>query len=58
MRLLEIIRTLDPDMRKKVRFYQAGTSEMYGKVLETHKMNPLHLILYLLMQQLNCMLII
>ena len=35
MRLLEIIRTLDPDIRNKVRFYQAGTSEMYGKVLET-----------------------
>ena len=35
MRLLEIIRTLDPVVRKKVRFYQAGTSEMYGKVLET-----------------------
>ena len=35
MRLLEIIRTLDPNMRDKVRFYQAGTSEMYGKVLET-----------------------
>ena len=35
MRLLEIIRTLDSDIRDKVRFYQAGTSEMYGKVLET-----------------------
>jgi len=35
MRLLEIIRTLDPVVREKVRFYQAGTSEMYGKVLET-----------------------
>ena len=35
MRLLEIIRTLDPDIRNKVYFYQAGTSEMYGKVLET-----------------------
>jgi len=35
MRLLEIIRTLDFNIRKKVRFYQAGTSEMYGKVLET-----------------------
>ena len=35
MRLLEIIRTLDPGIRNKVRFYQAGTSEMYGKVLET-----------------------
>ena len=35
MRLLEIIRTLDLNIRGKVRFYQAGTSEMYGKVLET-----------------------
>ena len=35
MRLLEIIRTLPNDIRNKVRFYQAGTSEMYGKVLET-----------------------
>ena len=34
MRLLEIIRTLNPNIRKKVRFYQAGTSEMYGRVLE------------------------
>jgi len=34
MRLLEVIRTLDVDIRNKVRFYQAGTSEMYGKVLE------------------------
>ena len=35
MRLLEIIRTLPDNIRKKVRFYQAGTSEMYGRVLET-----------------------
>ena len=35
MRLLEIIRTLSPSLREKIRFYQAGTSEMYGKVLET-----------------------
>tara|TARA_B100000674_G_C37896074_1_gene941393 strand:- start:508 stop:1527 length:1020 start_codon:yes stop_codon:yes gene_type:complete len=35
MRLLEIIRTLELDVRKKVKFYQAGTSELYGKVLET-----------------------
>jgi GDPmannose 4,6-dehydratase len=35
MRLLEIIRTLPKDIRDKVRFYQAGTSELYGKVLET-----------------------
>jgi len=35
MRLLEIIRTLDDDVRSKVKFYQAGTSELYGKVLET-----------------------
>ena len=32
-RLLEIIRTLPTDIREKIRFYQAGTSEMYGKVL-------------------------
>ena len=35
MRILEIIRTLRPDVRNKIRFYQAGTSELYGKVLET-----------------------
>ena len=33
LRLLEAIRILD--MGKKVRFYQASTSELYGKVLET-----------------------
>jgi len=31
-RLLEIIRTLPETIRDKIRFYQAGTSEMYGKV--------------------------
>ena len=35
MRLLEIIRTLPLEVRNKVRFYQAGTSELYGKVQET-----------------------
>lgn len=35
MRLLEIIRTLNTDVRGRVRFYQASTSELYGKVLET-----------------------
>ena len=34
MRLLEIIRTLPFDIRNKIKFYQAGTSELYGKVLE------------------------
>ncbi|MBF0186312.1 MAG: GDP-mannose 4,6-dehydratase [Magnetococcales bacterium] len=33
LRLLEAIRILG--MEKKVRFYQASTSELYGKVLET-----------------------
>lgn len=33
LRLLEAIRILK--MEKKVRFYQASTSELYGKVLET-----------------------
>lgn len=42
MRLLEIIRTLPELIRNKLRFYQAGTSEMYGKVLETpqHENTP------------------
>ena len=42
MRLLEIIRTLPELIRNKIRFYQAGTSEMYGKVLETpqHENTP------------------
>lgn len=35
MRLLEIIRTLPEEQKNKVKFYQAGTSELYGKVLET-----------------------
>ena len=35
MRLLEIVRTLPDNQRNKVKFYQAGTSELYGKVLET-----------------------
>ena len=35
MRLLEIIRTLPEEIRRITRFYQAGTSELYGKVLET-----------------------
>ena len=34
MRLLEIVRSFPENIRKKVRFYQAGTSEMYGKVLQ------------------------
>ncbi len=34
MRLLEIIRTMPTEINKKIRFYQAGTSELYGKVLE------------------------
>lgn len=35
MRLLEIIRSLPKQIKNKIKFYQAGTSEMYGKVLET-----------------------
>jgi len=34
MRLLEIIRTLPENIKNKVKFYQAGTSELYGKVLQ------------------------
>jgi GDPmannose 4,6-dehydratase len=35
LKLLEIIRKIPKKQRDKCRFYQAGTSEMYGKVLET-----------------------
>jgi len=35
LKLLEIIRSLDDNIQNKIRFYQAGTSEMYGEVLET-----------------------
>ena len=35
LKLLDIIRSLPEKDRLKIRFYQAGTSEMYGKVLET-----------------------
>ena len=34
MRLLEIIRSLPQIIQNKIKFYQAGTSELYGKVLE------------------------
>ena len=34
LKVLEAIRTLPPDIRKKTKFYQAGTSEMFGDVLE------------------------
>ena len=33
MRLLEIVRSLPQQIQQKIKFYQAGTSEMYGKVL-------------------------
>ncbi len=35
LRLLEIIRGFPQETRKKIRFYQAGTSEMFGEVKET-----------------------
>jgi len=35
LKMLEALRTFSPENMKKVRFYQAGTSEMFGKVLET-----------------------
>jgi GDPmannose 4,6-dehydratase len=35
LRLLDIIKNLDGDIRQKVKFYQACTSELYGEVLET-----------------------
>lgn len=35
LRLLEIIRSQPKSIQKKIRFYQAGTSEMFGAVKET-----------------------
>ena len=35
LKVLEIIKHLNVDIRNKVKFYQAGTSELFGKVLET-----------------------
>jgi GDPmannose 4,6-dehydratase len=35
LKLLEAIRSLPNNTQKKIRFYQAGTSEMFGAVLET-----------------------
>ena len=34
LKILEAIRTLPQDIQKKTKFYQAGTSEMFGDVLE------------------------
>ena len=34
LKLLEAIRTLPPDVINRTKFYQAGTSEMFGDVLE------------------------
>lgn len=35
LRILEIMKNLEPEIRNKVKFYQAGTSELYGAVRET-----------------------
>lgn len=35
LKLLEAIRSLSKENQKKIRFYQASTSEMFGNVLET-----------------------
>lgn len=35
LRLLEIVKNLPDALRAKTRFYQAGTSEMFGRVRET-----------------------
>jgi GDPmannose 4,6-dehydratase len=34
LKLLETIKNLEKDIQKKIRFYQAGSSEMFGDVLE------------------------
>ena len=35
LKILESVRTFSPEIQKKIKFYQAGTSEMFGKVVET-----------------------
>ena len=35
LKILEVIKSLPQEDINKIRFYQAGTSELYGKVLET-----------------------
>lgn len=35
LRILEIIKNMEPHHRNKMRFYQAGTSELFGAVKET-----------------------
>ena len=35
LKILEIVKTFPEEIRNKIRFYQAGTSEMYGEVVET-----------------------
>ena len=35
LRILEVIRSFDKNIQKKIKLYQAGTSEMFGEVLET-----------------------
>jgi len=35
LRILEIIRSMPDPIKKRIRFYQAGTSEMFGAVKET-----------------------
>ena len=42
LRILECIRFLG--LEKKTRFYQAGTSEMFGKVMEIPQKKALHFI--------------
>ena len=34
LKILEYINSLETNIKNKIRFYQAGTSELYGKVLE------------------------
>ena len=49
LRFLDSIRT----SKKSIKFYQASTSELYGKVRKTHKTKKHHFIPDLLMQLLN-----
>ena len=53
LHILEAMRIISP--AKKIKFYQASTSELYGKVQETPQTEQLHSILVLRMGLQNCM---
>ena len=56
LKILDAVNTLSVGIKSKIKFYQAGTSELYGKVLETpqNEKTPFNPVFT---RQPNCMLI-